>query len=127
MPVALSAGLIVSEVSGASSWERSRPRVFLTAVFAPAPLGVARASFSSSARRASFSAFLRAASCFFCSASSLWRVLEGSKVEVVRWSKERKERTSWRLILRLYSILGLPLLLSLRFRPLLFGLLLRLS
>lgn len=71
MPVAFRAGLAVSEVEGASSWERSRPRVFLTAVFAPAPFGVARASFSSSARRASFSAFLRAASCFFCSASSL--------------------------------------------------------
>ena len=53
------------------SWERSRPRVFFTAVLALAPLGVARAFFSSSARRASFSAFLAAKAAFFASASSL--------------------------------------------------------
>lgn len=79
MPVALRAGLVVSDADGASSSERSRPRVFLTAVFAPAPLGVARASFSSSARSASFSAFLRAASTFFCSASSLRSISEQDK------------------------------------------------
>lgn len=71
MPVALSAGFSVDEAEGSSSWARSRPRDFLTAVFAPAPLGVGRASFSSSARMVSFSAFLRAASSFLCSASSL--------------------------------------------------------
>jgi hypothetical protein len=61
------------EVEGvSSSWERSRPRVFLTAVLAFAPLGVARAFFSSSARRASFSAFLRAASSFFAASASLF-------------------------------------------------------
>ena len=75
IPVALRAGAAAVEEEGvgkeSSSCERSRPRVFLTAVLAPAPLGVERASCSSAARRASFSAFLRAASCFFCSASSL--------------------------------------------------------
>ena len=76
MPDALSARFEVGlsfdeEVSGASREERSRPRVFLVAVLAFAPLGVARASFSSAARRASFSAFLRAASAFLASASSL--------------------------------------------------------
>ena len=75
MPVALSAGLDFDvDVEGSSSWERSRPRVFLTAVFVF--LGAARAFFSSSARRASFSAFLRAASAFLASASSLWGGLE---------------------------------------------------
>ncbi len=58
-----------------SSWERSRPLVFLVAVLAFAPLGVGRADFSSSARRASFSAFLRAASAFLASASSLMWML----------------------------------------------------
>lgn len=82
MPVALRAGLAVSEVEGSSSWARSRPRVFLMAVFAPAPLGVARASFSSAARRASFSAFLRAASCFFCSVSSLKQTSEENRIKV---------------------------------------------
>ena len=72
MPVAFRAGLAFAVgVSEESSWERSRPRDFLVAVLAFAPLGVARASFSSAARRASFSAFLRAASAFFASASSL--------------------------------------------------------
>lgn len=76
MPVALRAkfalGLsFVEEESGESRAERSRPRDFLVAVLAFAPLGVARASFSSSARRASFSAFFRAASAFLASASSL--------------------------------------------------------
>ena len=76
MPDALSARFEIrlsldEEVSGASRAERSRPRVFLVAVLAFAPLGVARASFSSAARRASFSAFLRAASAFLASASSL--------------------------------------------------------
>ena len=72
IPVALRAGLpfeIEDEGSSSSSEERSRPLVFLTAVLVF--LGVGRASFSSAARRASFSAFLRAASCFFASASSL--------------------------------------------------------
>ena len=68
IPVALRAG-VAFEVDGSSSWERSRPRVFLTAVFAF--FGAARASFSSSASKASFSAFLRAASAFLASASSL--------------------------------------------------------
>lgn len=82
MPVALRAGwavvVVVVDVDvdvegeGESSWERSRPRVFFTADLAPADLGVGRWEDSSSARRASFSAFLRAWSCFFCSASSLF-------------------------------------------------------
>ena len=74
IPVALRAPGAVEDADdegSESSCERSRPRVFLTAVLAFAPLGVARASFSSSARRASFSAFLRAASAFLASASSL--------------------------------------------------------
>ena len=76
MPVALSARFAFElsfdeEGSGESREERSRPRDFLVAVLAFAPLGVARASFSSSARRASFSAFFRAASAFLASASSL--------------------------------------------------------
>ena len=76
MPVALREGFVffdevlgAADDDGSSSWERSRPLVFFTAVLEF--LGVARASFSSAARRASFSAFLRAASCFFASASSL--------------------------------------------------------
>ena len=72
MPVALRAGFTLFEVEAEgseSSWERSRPLVFLGALLEF--LGVARASFSSAARRASFSAFLRAASCFLASASSL--------------------------------------------------------
>ena len=73
MPVALRAGFAF-EVPGSSSssWERSRPLVFLTAVLAF--LGAARAlavSFSSAASRASFSAFLRAASAFLASSASL--------------------------------------------------------
>lgn len=69
MPVAFSAGLVFDEEGSSSREERSRPRVFLMAVLVF--LGVGRASFSSAARRASFSAFRRAASCFFASASSL--------------------------------------------------------
>ena len=73
MPVALRApGALVEEEGASSSCERSRPLVFLTAVLAF--LGAARAfavSFSSAARRASFSAFLRAASALRASASSL--------------------------------------------------------
>ena len=78
IPEALRAGALVDEEE--SSWERSRPRlVFLTAVLALAPFGVARAFFSSSARRASFSAFLTASAAFFASASSL----PGRVVQVV--------------------------------------------
>ena len=78
MPEALRVGAALEEkeeegASRESSWARSRPRVFLTAVFALAPLGVARAVASSAARRASFSAFFRAASAFLASASSLCR------------------------------------------------------
>lgn len=84
MPVALRAEseeerLLVSE----SSWERSRPRVFLMAVLEV--LGVARAEDSSAARRASFSAFLRAASCFLCSASSLNCVKNGG----ISWGRTK--------------------------------------
>ena len=73
MPEAFRARLDLGleEGSESSSCARSRPRVFLVAVLAFAPLGFARASFSSSASRASFSAFLRAASAFLASASSL--------------------------------------------------------
>ena len=70
IPVALRAGFAFdADEEGSSSEERSRPLDFLTAVLAF--FGVGRASFSSAARRASFSAFFRAASCFFASASSL--------------------------------------------------------
>ena len=71
MPVALRAGLAfeLEEEGSSSREERSRPLVFLVAVLLF--LGVGRASLSSAARRASFSAFLRAASCFLASASSL--------------------------------------------------------
>lgn len=72
IPVALRARFAEEEepeVGSSSSCERSKPRDFLTADFAV--LGAARAEDSSAAKRASFSAFLRAASCFFCSASSL--------------------------------------------------------
>lgn len=75
MPVALRAVRaedeeVVGPLLSSSSWERSRPRVFLTACFEF--LGaVVFVEDSSAARRASFSAFLRAASCFFKSASSL--------------------------------------------------------
>ena len=87
MPVALRAGFM--EVDGASSsWERSSPLVFLVAVLALAPLGVARAFFSSSASRASFSAFLRAASAFFASASSLQRRSVRAEGAVFREGKE---------------------------------------
>lgn len=71
MPVALRAGvvLVLEEGEGESSWERSRARVFFGAVLLF--LGRGRVSFSSAARRASFSAFLRAPSAFFCSSASL--------------------------------------------------------
>ena len=73
IPEALRAGAPINEEEEeGSSWERSRLRfVFLTAVLALAPFGVARAFFSSSARRASFSAFLAASVAFLASASSL--------------------------------------------------------
>lgn len=55
-----------------SSWDRSRvPLDFFWADLAFAPLGVARWDFSSSARTASRSAFLRAASTRLASALSL--------------------------------------------------------
>ena len=74
IPVAFKAGLAFAcagPEESLSSWERSRPRVFLVAVFAPAFLGLEGASRSSAARRASFSAFLAAAAAFLASASSL--------------------------------------------------------
>ncbi len=75
MPVALSAAAAGVLVGVGSSREvRSRPRGFLVAVLALAPLGVARDEDSSAARRASFSAFLRATSAFLAVASSLWDV-----------------------------------------------------
>ena len=75
IPVALRAAGLAFAVDeegllSSSREERSRPRDFLTAVLEF--LGVERASFSSAARMASFSAFFRAASSFFASASSLW-------------------------------------------------------
>ena len=80
IPEALRAGFVleVDEEGSSSREERSRPLVFLTAVLAF--LGVERASFSSAARRASFSAFLRAASCFFASASSLRPVIRQDRI-----------------------------------------------
>ena len=69
MPVALRAGSAFEVEDSASSWKRSSPFAFLTAALEF--LGAARASFSSAARSAPFSAFLRAASAFFASASSL--------------------------------------------------------
>jgi len=66
--------VVVEEGEGESRAERSRPRGFFVAVLALAPLGVARDEDSSAARRASFSAFLRATSAFLAPASSL---LEG--------------------------------------------------
>lgn len=84
MPVALRVGaglllLLVVVEEGVvsdegSNWERSRvPLVFLGAVFALAFLGVERCDFSSSARRASRSDFLRAASAFLSASASLER------------------------------------------------------
>ena len=85
MPVAFRAGFAFNadEEDSPSSADRSRPRDFLTAVLVF--LGVERASFSSAARRASFSAFFRAASCFFASASSLWEWSE----RVEEWRRGR--------------------------------------
>jgi hypothetical protein len=47
------------------------PRGFFSAFLAPAPLGFEGSEASSSFKRASFSAFFRAASAFFASAASL--------------------------------------------------------
>jgi hypothetical protein len=76
MPVAFRVGAIFVEGSspsvGESSWERpSVPLDFLGAVLAFAFLGTARCDFSSSARRRSRSAFLRAASAFLSASASL--------------------------------------------------------
>ena len=85
MPVAFKAagGLAAEEEDEegpSSSWERSRPleRLVAVLVFLGAERAVLR-SFSSAARRASFSAFLRAASALRASASSLFG-------ERVRWA-----------------------------------------
>jgi len=79
MPEALreEAGLLGLEVGESPSRaERSRPRDgapdFLTAVLAPAPLGFEGWEASSSFRRASFSAFFRAASAALSAAAALW-------------------------------------------------------
>lgn len=78
MPVAFSvaaaAGLLVASAKGwaASSWDRSSvPLDFLGAVLALAPFGVERCDFSSSASRASRSAFFWEASAFFSASASL--------------------------------------------------------
>lgn len=60
-------------VRSLSSCERSRPRDFFCAVLAPAPLALEGWEASSSASRASRSAFLRAASAFLASADSLFK------------------------------------------------------
>ena len=93
IPEALSAGPAFDEGgSEESSRERSRPRVFLVAVLALAPLGLEGALRSSSARRASFSAFLRAASAFLASASSLERCqISGMGIERGRGTGTGKE------------------------------------
>jgi len=70
MPVALREGAGESESNWASRDARSGPRGFLAADL-EADLGVVRWDFSSSARRASRSAFLLAASAFLFAASSL--------------------------------------------------------
>lgn len=49
----------------------SMPRVFFSAFLAPVPLGFEGCDASSSLSRASFSAFLRAASSFLAAAASL--------------------------------------------------------
>ena len=124
IPEALSAGAAFDEgESEESSCERSRPRVFLVAVLALAPLGLEGALRSSSARRASFSAFLRAASAFLASASSL----EWCEMSVLRIKKGERGRTFWHLISGLWPILRLRLLLSSDSRRRLFGQLLLLS
>lgn len=73
IPVALSEAPLRPS---SSSWDRSRPRdgaaVFLPADLAPAPLGFDGWEASSSRSWASRSAFLRAASAFLASASSLF-------------------------------------------------------
>ena len=71
MPVALRAVAVLLEEGQSSSWPRSRPRVFLGAVLAFAPLGLVGREASSSARRRAFSAFFAAASSAFAAASSL--------------------------------------------------------
>lgn len=72
MPLALSAARSFLEL-GASRPERSRPRDFLGAALLPLA-GLEGREASSSARRASFSAFLRAASAALEAAASLWSV-----------------------------------------------------
>ncbi len=59
---------------GASSWERSRPRDGVTFFSAALtfPFGADLIDFSSSARRAAFSAFLRSNSTFFAASASLF-------------------------------------------------------
>lgn len=80
MPVALRAADLDC-ASSSSSLPRSRvPRegaaeFFFAAVFAPAPLGLAGAFFSSSASKAAFSAFLAAASAALAAAASLWHYM----------------------------------------------------
>lgn len=71
IPVALSEPGLALGSGPPSSCERSRPRVFLTAVLALAPLGLDGWEASSSLRRASFSAFFRAASAAFSAAAAL--------------------------------------------------------
>lgn len=72
MPVALSVVFLLV-VGSPSRAERSRPRptFFLAAVLALAPLGLEGWEASSSLRRASFSAFLRAASAALSAAAAL--------------------------------------------------------
>lgn len=66
-----------------SSWDRSRPRdgaAFFWACLALPPLGLDGCEASSAARRASRSAFLRAASAFLASASSLFLSMQGQSL-----------------------------------------------
>ena len=70
MFVATSAGCFVLPLSS-SSCDRSSPLVFLTAVLEFLGADLEGRFFSSSASRASFSAFLRAASAFFAASASL--------------------------------------------------------
>lgn len=83
IPVALrvTAEVSVVGVSGESSWDRSRLAplllVFLPADLALAFFGVVRCDFSSSARRAAFSALRRASAAFFSASASLYPVVRG--------------------------------------------------
>jgi len=71
IPVALrAAGFLLEE--GPSRSERSRPRAFFAAAGAFLEVGLEGRLASSSARRASFSAFLRAASVALEAAASLY-------------------------------------------------------